>query len=202
MILSDSFDPTTLAFYAKEAPVYVARGTDEASRHLEAFLDRLTPGCRILELGCGGGRDAALMISHGFDVDPTDGVAEIAAQAEQRLGRPVRVMRFDELEAVEAYDAVWASATLLHVPREGLTAILARIWRALKPGGWHEASYKGGGSAGRDGYDRYFNYPTRAELESYYAASAPWEFVQIEEGLGGGYDGKQGPWVNVTVRKI
>jgi SAM-dependent methyltransferase len=200
-VQSDSFDPTTLAFYAAEAPVYTARGTDGASRHLEVFLDRLAPGCRILELGCGGGRDAAAMITRGFDVEPTDGVAEIAAQAEERLGRPVRVMRFDELDAVADYDAIWASATLLHVPREGLSAILTRIWRALKPGGWHEASYKAGGTEGRDGFDRYFNYPSRDEIAGFYAASAPWEFVQIEEGLGGGYDGKQGPWVNVTVRK-
>jgi SAM-dependent methyltransferase len=196
-----SFDPATLAFYATEAPVYTARGTDGASRPLERFLGRLTPGCRILELGCGGGRDAALMISQGFDVEPTDGVAEIAAQAEARLGRPVRVMRFDQLDAVEAYDAIWASATLLHVPRGGLSAILTRIWHALKPGGWHEASYKGGGREGRDRFDRYFNYPTRAEIKGYYAESAPWEFARIEEGLGGGYDGQQGPWVNVTVRK-
>lgn len=197
----ETFDPATLAFYANEAPVYAARGTDGANRHLEAFLDRLTPGHRILELGCGGGKDAALMIKRCFDVDPTDGVPEIAAQAEARLDRPVRVMRFDELDAVEAYDAVWASATLLHVPRAGLTAILTSIWRALKPGGWHEASYKGGGADGRDRFDRYYNYLSRAQLEEHYEAAGPWTLMEIEEGMGGGYDGVQGPWQSITVRK-
>ena len=197
----DSFDPATLAFYAHEAPVYAARGTDGASRHLELFLDRLTPGCRILELGCGGGRDAALMISRGFDVDPTDGVPEIAAKAEALLGSPVRIMRFDALNAVAAYDAVWASASLLHVPRAGLTDILTCIWRALKPGGWHEASYKGGRHEGRDMFDRYYNYLSRAQLVAHYEAAGPWETVRLEEGTGGGYDGKQGPWLSITVHK-
>lgn len=198
---AETFDPTTLAFYATEAPVYAAHGTGGTSRYLEGFLDRLTPGCRILELGCGGGKDAALMIKRGFDVEPTDGVPEIAAQAEALLGRPVRVMRFDELDAVEAYDAVWASATLLHVPRNGLTAVLARIWRALKPGGWHQATYKGGGNEGRDRFDRYYNYLSRTELEAHYQAAGDWAAMDIEEGVGGGYDGVQGPWLSIMVRK-
>jgi hypothetical protein len=57
------------------------------------------------------------MLQRGFDVHPTDGVPEMARKAEIRLGRRVRVMRFDELDSSEEYDAVWASASLLHVPR-------------------------------------------------------------------------------------
>ena len=81
------------------------------------FLNLLPPQARILELGCGGGRDAAVMIAAGFDVDPTDGTPEIVRIAEERLGRPVRVVHFDKLDALETYDAVWANASLLHVPR-------------------------------------------------------------------------------------
>ena len=151
------YDPATLDFYASEAPVYAASGPDGIARHLPEFLDRLRPGARILELGCGGGRDASHMIEMGFDVEPTDGTAEIALQAEVRLDRTVRVMRFDELESIAEYDAVIASASLLHVPRADLPSILQRIWTALKPGGWHIASYNGGGVEGRDGFGRYFN---------------------------------------------
>jgi cyclopropane fatty-acyl-phospholipid synthase-like methyltransferase len=105
----NEYDPATLAFYANEAPVYAASTPDGVARHLPDFLARLQPGARILELGCGGGRDAHFMLQLGFDVDATDGTAEIAVQAEQRLGRPVRVMRFDMLESVAEYDAVVAT---------------------------------------------------------------------------------------------
>jgi SAM-dependent methyltransferase len=164
-------------------------------------LDRLPAGAGILELGCGGGRDAAHMIGRGFAVDPTDGVAEIAAKAEARIGRPVRAMRFDELAAVDRYDAIWASASLLHVPRGDLPGVLARIHRALKPGGLHFASYKGGGCEGRDRFGRYFNYFAREELETVYREAAPWDWLELAEGLGGGYNGVQGPWVQITVRR-
>ena len=194
-------DRVTLDFYSASAAVYVASGAKGVSRNLSTFLDLLSPEARILELGCGGGRDAAAMIAAGFDVDPTDGTPEIAGKAEERLGRRVRVMHFDELDAFEIYDAVWANASLLHVPRNSLPQILAQVFRALKPGGLHFASYKGGGTEGRDRYGRYFNYLSREDVTEAYSRSGPWKVVSVTEYLGGGYDGQQGPWVTVTARR-
>jgi SAM-dependent methyltransferase len=187
-------DSQTLAFYAAEAPVYTSSRPDGISRHLTGFLERLPIGGSILELGCGGGIDAAHMIARGFAVEPTDGVPEIAKQAEARLG-------FAELADTEKYDAVVANAALLHVPREGLAAILAKIWCSLKRGGWHLASYKGGGTEGRDDHGRYYNYLSRADAEAYYCAAGDWSALEFEESIGGGYFGTVGPWIKVSARK-
>lgn len=195
------FDPATLAFYASEAPDYAASGTDGIGRHLEPFIERLHPGAHVLELGCGSGRDAAHLESLGFRVEPTDGVPEMAAQAEARLGRPVRVMRFDELDAVDAYDGIIAAYSLLHVPRSGLVGVLARVWRALKPGGWHAATYKTAGGEGRDRLGRYYNYPSAAELRAYYAAAGVWAEVETETGEGRGYEGGESRFVMILLRK-
>ena len=196
-----SLDLATLRFYAESAEVYCAGGPGGVSRNLHSFLQRLQPGARILELGCGGGRDAEAMIAAGFKVDPTDGTPEIARKAEERLGQAVRVMRFDELAAVETYDPVWANASLLHVPRSSLPQVLALVSRALKPGGLHCASYKGGDIEGRDNHGRYFNFLSRDELIDSYNRFAPWEIEALIEYIGGGYEGKQGPWIAITVRK-
>ena len=51
----------------------------------------------------------------GLRCPPTDGSPEMAAVASRRLGRPVGTMLFHDLDAVEAYDGVWANACLLHV---------------------------------------------------------------------------------------
>jgi SAM-dependent methyltransferase len=194
-------DPQTLAFYAAEAERYVGVRPDDVSHALDSFLDRLAPGASILELGCGGGIDAAHMIARGFIVDPTDGVPAMAAQAEARLGRPVRVMAFDALDAFAAYDAIVANASLLHVLRSGLSDILARIHRALRPSGWHLASYKAGGSEGRDDHGRYYNYLSPDDARRFYGAAGDWTDFEIEESFEPGYFGPPSPWIKVTARK-
>jgi 2-polyprenyl-3-methyl-5-hydroxy-6-metoxy-1,4-benzoquinol methylase len=153
-----AFDTATLAYYEKVAPTYVASGTGGQSRHLRCFLELLAPSSRILDLGCGGGIDASAMLDAGFLVDAIEASAAIAASAERRINCAVNVIRFDQLEALEEYDAVWASASLIHVPRQGLSGILRRVFRALKPAGLHFASYKSGGREGRDSAGRYYNY--------------------------------------------
>ena len=194
-------DPATLDFYDREAPDYVASGKGGVSRWLDGFMQALPAGARILELGCGGGRDAQAMLARGFDVDPTDGTPAMAAKAAARLGRPVRVMRFDELSDAGAYDAVWANASLLHVPRDALPGVLARVFRTLRPGGLHFASYKAGGVAGRDRLGRYFNHPDRRTLLDAYARSARWDVASAVDYVGGGYEGGQGPWIAITARR-
>lgn len=195
------YDPQTVAFYAREAANYAASGAGGIGADLDAFLARLKPGAAILELGCGSGRDAEYMAARGFAVEPTDGVAEMAAQAAARLGRPVATLRFDELEAVERYDGVVAAYSLLHVPRDGLADVLTRIWRALKPGGWHIATYKTAHEEGRDTLGRYYNYPSEAELLAYYAAAGAWTDMTSEPGELRGYDGAVSPFVTLIVQK-
>ena len=196
-----SFDEPTLGFYSAQAKSYVGHRPDEIDPQIAQFLDLLMPGARILELGCGGGVDAAHMILRGFDVDPTDGVAEMAAIAEQRLNRDVRVMRFDELATVEAYDAVIANASLLHAPTEGLPAIFTSIWAALRPGGWHFATFKTGGASGYDRHGRYYNYLSRAEAKALYRDAGDWTSIDFDEWPGAGYFSEPAMWLKVIARK-
>ena len=199
--MAEAFDAATLAFYDAEALAYAARWV-EPSDHLAAFLASLPTGARVLELGCGNGRDTAAMIAAGFDVDATDGSPALAAEAAARLGQAVRVMRFDALDANRAYDGVWAEACLLHVPRAGLADVLARIWRSLRPGGVHAATFKARGVEGRDRLGRLFNQLTVREVVSAYDEAGAWEVLAVEERTGGGYDGVETPWVGVVLRRV
>src|SRR5262245_48833404 len=113
-------DPDTIAFYDREAAKYASRAKSARNKRLEAFMASLGKGAKILELGCGGGQDSEAMIRAGFDVTPTDGSVGLAHEAEKRLGRPVKIMRFEDLDERGTYDAVWASACLLHVPEDRL----------------------------------------------------------------------------------
>lgn len=194
-------DPQTLAFYEREAQAYAARGLGTRVRQLDEFLALLPRGASILELGCGAGHDAHYMLTRGFDVRATDAVPAFAEIAQVRLERPVRVMRFDELDEQAAYDAVWANASLHHAPLPALTGILEGIHRALKPGGIFHAGYKLGQGAGRDGLGRFYCFPTPAELTAAYEAAAAWGELECNEGVGRGYDDVERRWLHVCARK-
>ncbi|MBQ2262071.1 MAG: class I SAM-dependent methyltransferase [Loktanella sp.] len=192
----------TQKFYSSNAATYAQSGGEKISQHLNRFLAELPARARILELGCGGGRDAKALIAAGHDVEPTDGIPEIARQAEELLGIPVKVLRFEELEARDAYDAIWANASLLHVARTALPDVLRRVRTALKPGGLHLATYKGGGQEGLDRHGRYFNYLTPDDVVQMYEHAGDWDIVSLVEYVEAGYDkDTPEPWTAIMVKK-
>jgi SAM-dependent methyltransferase len=195
-----AIDQATYDFYQQRAPYFTASGAQGHSRHLDGFLARLSPGARILELGCGGGHDAAHMRKHGFDVDATDGIPAMVAKANERHDIGARLMRFDRLHAEGEYDAIWAHASLLHCPRSALPAVLARIYRALKPGGLHFASYKLGTGERRDLLGRLHNFPTFDWLCQLYV-EAGLALVETEIYAGEASDGTQRNWAALTVER-
>ena len=140
-------------------------------------------------------------MARGFDVEPTDGSPEMAAEASRRLGRPVGTLLFQDLDKVEAYDGVWANACLLHVPRPELGEVLARIWRALKPAGHFYANFKAGESDGRDTLNRYYNYPSPDWLRATYDEAGKWSSLSITSGEVKGFDDKMASMLFVLAQK-
>ncbi len=155
----------------------------------------------MLELGCGTGRDSIHMIERGFAVDPTDGIPAMVTKANERHNIGARLMRFDELDSIHAYHAVWAHACLLHCPRDQLLDVLIRIHRALIPSGIHYASYKLGDGEGRDLLGRLHNFP-RPEWLRYNYERAGFHIVQCDIFEGEGSDGTVRDWMALTARKV
>jgi SAM-dependent methyltransferase len=193
-------DEETLQFYRSNAQSY-ADWAKAPSTRLRAFLALVPPGGSILELGCGAGNHSAVMLEAGFAVRATDGSPEMAEIASRRLGHPVEAMRFDELDARAAYDGVWASACLLHVPRDQLESILGRIHRALKPSGVFYASFKIGEGDGRDNLGRYYNYPSPEWLQTTYAAAGAWDQLSSDTSVIKSFDQTPANMLHLTVRK-
>ena len=193
-------DEKTLQFYRNNAQSY-ADWAKAPSTRLRGFLALLPPGASILELGCGAGNHSAVILGEGFKVRATDGSPEMAAIAARRLGHPVEAMLFDQLDAHEAYDGVWASACLLHVPRDELAGILGRIRRALKPSGVFYASFKVGASDGRDDLGRYYNYASPEWLAATYAAAGKWDSLTTDTSVIQSFDQTPANMLHLVVRK-
>lgn len=130
--------------------------TDTASVDMSAlypyFVACLPPGARILDAGCGSGRDVKAFGEMGFDVEAFDASAELVALACQLSGKPVVQMRFQDVDAVEKYDGIWCCASLLHVSDAELPEVMTKLAIALKPGGvWYLSFKHGHGEREKDG---------------------------------------------------
>lgn len=150
----------TLDYYNTKAKDFVSKTVDVAFTEIQdIFLEHVPAGGKILDFGCGSGRDTKYFLSKGYDVDAMDGSEELCRIAGEYVGIPVRQMLFEELDEVEEYDGIWACASILHVEKKQLPDIIKKIAVAVKKGGVVYISFKYGDFEGvRNG--RFFTYLT------------------------------------------
>ena len=151
-------DQATIDFYDRNAREQVARYESADMSHLDHLLLRHLPeqGARVLELGCGSGREAAFLLQAGYDIHGSDASAGMIAEALHRhpeLGGRLTCTAVPLEEnsrlLAESFDAVIAIALFMHVPDQDLFATAFQIKRMLRPQGVAFLSV----SSGRTGVD-------------------------------------------------
>lgn len=110
----------------------------------QPFLAELDKNARILDLGCGSGRDILAFKQKGYEVDAIDYSEELVKKATELTGIQVRYQSFCEIDEHEIYDGIWACASLLHCERAELSKVIKNLVNALKPNGIIYMSFKYG----------------------------------------------------------
>ena len=143
----------TIDYYNKHAEEFTASTFEVDMESLyQPFLVELQEGARILDVGCGPGRDTLAFKNKGYQVDAIDYSEELVKKATQLTGIPVRLQSFYEIDADQAYDGIWACASLLHCERTRLKEVIGKLLSALKPNGMLYMSFKyGNGDRQKDG---------------------------------------------------
>jgi SAM-dependent methyltransferase len=140
---------TTIAHYERHAAEYLRFTlSHDIGENYAAFLGALqeTGGTRILDLGCGVGRDLRHFRDLGYEAVGLDGAEAMAETARGLTGCPVWRQDFLALDLPQAdFDGVFANASLFHVPPRRLPAVLAAIRGALRLNGVFFASNPSGG---------------------------------------------------------
>ncbi len=129
----------TLGHYQASAELFWEGTRDhDVSQNIEALLSAITepPPFRILELGCGPGRDLKTFVARGHQPIGLDGCARFVEMARVLSGCDVWLQDFLELDLPPAhFDGVFANASLFHVPSEHLPRVLSELRDALREGG-------------------------------------------------------------------
>lgn len=134
---------STLTYYANNAQEFFNSTYDKEMHDIyKKVLPFVPENGYILDAGCGSGRDSLYFLSRHYSIKAFDASAEMAALAETHIGQKVHCLTFSALTDVEMYDAVWAAASLLHLPYPELVPTFAHLANALKADGVFYASFK------------------------------------------------------------
>lgn len=191
----------TLEYYEKNADAYVRDTVSVDFRNVQERFIQALHGKRILDYGCGSGRDTKYFLESGFDVDAMDGCLEFCRSASAYTGSEVKHMLFQDLDAVNMYDGIWACSSILHVSRTDLHIVFEKMITAMHEQGVIYTSFKYGTFEGeRNG--RYF---TDFTIEAFQEFISDHDSLVIEDYWLSG-DVRKGReeerWLNLILRKI
>lgn len=190
-------------YYEAHAAEYFSAtvGLDMSSVY-ERFLEKLASGAHIVDAGCGSGRDTKSFLQKGYVVTAFDSSPEMARVASAYTEQQCRVLRFQEMEFQNEFDAVWACASLLHVAKSEMEDVLRRFVAALKPGGIMYASFIDGEGERISEDGRFYNCYTERSFRTLTAQIATIHEVEFWKSAESAPQQKRAPWINFLFNKV
>ena len=193
----------TLGHYQSSAyGFWVGTRDHDVSQNIDALLTHIegTAPFKILDFGCGPGRDVMAFKQLGHEPVGLDGAAEFCAMARRYTGCEVLHQDFLALDlSPQTFDGVFANASLFHVPSQELPRILVELNEALKDGGVLFSSIpRGENTEGWNG-ERYGAYHDLESWRHYLTQAGFVELVHYYRPPG--LPRKQQPWLASAWRK-
>jgi SAM-dependent methyltransferase len=194
---------TTEDYYEKHAREYFDATSSLSLDDLyPVFLNELPKGGMILDAGSGSGRDTKAFRLRGYNVVAIEPSEALAGLAEQFTGQLPLRRKFLDLDFHNEFDGIWACASLLHVPKCDIVAVIDRLSQTLKREGVMFASLKEGCGEhiGDDG--RYFAYYSPNEFRAIMEQSCRFRelaFLRTAEMRSLKHTA---PWIDFVFRKV
>lgn len=106
------------------------------------LMTLLPPGARVLDLGCGDGRNAIPLLARGFHVTAVDAsaaaIAALRYRAGDSSGRLITVAQdIEQFAFIETFDVVIAHGLLQLLPIQTRDRVLASMREQTVPGGYN-----------------------------------------------------------------
>jgi SAM-dependent methyltransferase len=191
----------TIEFYNKYAEeFYNATVSADMSETCDKFLKYIAPGGKILDAGCGSGRDSLYFLKRGYKVVSIDASEQMVRLSSKLTGQQTLLMKFEDVDFKDDFDGIWACASLLHVPKAEIKGVMIKLAQALKENGIFYGSFKYGEGEEYRG-ERLFNFYDENSLRALLGEIKQLEVLEIlvTEDVRPGKEGEM--WVNCLCRK-
>jgi SAM-dependent methyltransferase len=209
---SSSHDSTTqlvlqtIEAYERSAGECVARWNRLRRRRsplLADWLTRLPADARLLDLGCGGGLDAADLQRRGYRVVGVDRTSALLSAGRRRY--PLLSLVHADLRQLPfqaaSFDGFWAAASLMHLPKPVARRVLIDLYGLIRPGGLLAATVTHGMKSRivTDGWvpGRYFARWRKDEL-AYAVRRAGWNILELRVVTN---RERKGRWLNLLAKR-
>jgi ubiquinone/menaquinone biosynthesis C-methylase UbiE len=203
MVDNNNVVAKTIKIYEELAEDYYKThfNINEIKNIADFFIQNLK-GQKILDIGCGPGRDAKYFSEQGLEVTGIDLTSNFVKMASQNVPN-AEFMQMDmrNLDFPEnTFDGIWACASFLHVPKEDAKNTLLGFRKILKPAGLIYLSVKQGNEekfVEKDEYKgrtKFFAFYTQDEFKNL-IESCNFKIVKVL------IDNKKDTWINVFATK-
>ena len=169
----------TIQFYDTNAEDYCKSTlkTNMESLYIP-FLELIPVGGRILDAGCGSGRDTKAFLERGYSVTSFDASIRMVELSSHLTGMQTHHMRFQDVDFHGNFDGIWACSSLLHVQQSEIDDVIARLSTALRPQGILYLSFKEGKGERSQGGRHYTDF-TEVGLNNFFTGRSEFEIVRI-----------------------
>lgn len=144
------------SYYDRNTQTY-SDSNQNAAEFIDEFLDLLKHGQKILDVGSGHGINAQYMHSKGFNVIGIDLSKKMVEYAREKY--PQIDFRLGDMTKLpfpaNSFDGIFASYSLIHLTKDAIPAVMAKLNEILKSGGIMYLSIQSGKSA-----QGFFSHPT------------------------------------------
>jgi len=130
----------TLNYYSANAPLLTERYELADVHEIQnLLLETFTKKSKLLEIGCGSGRDAFFMLSNGYNIIAVDGSEKMISESKKihpKLSNNLfHKILPNDLKFDIKFDGVYTIATLMHLDKNNIEKAILSIYDLLNPSG-------------------------------------------------------------------
>lgn len=132
----------SVEYYNKNAEDFFKATVEVNMSRIYSIFEKYLEKGKILDLGCGSGRDSKYFLKKGYEVVALDYSHILAKKASEYIGQNVIIEDMRNINFKNEFDGIWACASLLHLEKNELIKTLKKCYDALKIGGVLYTSFK------------------------------------------------------------